>query len=134
MELTQFDSTTRRIVEQLNEESLVPVQILSDELQQYVETLGTHSANAEFIDDGLADRITSLCWKLLAALPEEPDERQHRLTQLAVSYFVLAEDGHDDNHSMIGFDDDLEVVVAVIRELGLTELLEDEPVDGNSAN
>jgi hypothetical protein len=127
MDLSQFDSTTRRIVEQLNEESLVSPKVLSDELQEYVEELNSHSTNAELVDDGLAGRIAWLCGKLLEALPDRPDERQHRLTQLAVNYFVLAEDGHDDNHSLIGFDDDLDVVVAVIKELGMTELLEEEP-------
>jgi len=127
MDLSQFDSTTRRIIEQLNEESLVSPKVLSDELQEYVEELNSHSTNAELLDDGLAGRIAWLCGKLLEALPDQPDERQHRLTQLAVNYFVLAEDGHDDNHSLIGFDDDLDVVVAVIKELGLTELLEEEP-------
>lgn len=127
MDLSQFDSTTRRIIEQLNEESLVSPKVLSDELQEYVEELNSHSTNAELLDDGLAVRIAWLCGKLLEALPDQPDERQHRLTQLAVNYFVLAEDGHDDNHSLIGFDDDLDVVVAVIKELGLTELLEEEP-------
>ena len=128
MDFSQFEPATRRIAEQLYEESLVPVPVLSDELQQYTETRGRHPANAEFVDDGLADRITALCWKLIEAMPEKPDERQHRLTQLAVNYFVLAEDAHDDNHSLVGLDDDLEVVTAVIRELGLTGLLrEDAP-------
>ena len=86
--------------------------------------VSTHSANAEFGEAGIAEKITTLCWKLISALPEQPDDRQHRLTQLAVNYFVLAEDGHDDKHSMIGFDDDLEVVSAVVRELGMGELLE----------
>lgn len=133
MQLSQFDSATRRIVEQLSEESLVPVQVLSSELQEYVEELDSHSANAGLIDDGLPKRITSLCWKLLDALPAKPDERQHRLTQLAINYFVLAEDGHDDNHSLIGFDDDLQVVVAVIKELGLHGLLEEEPAGVTSS-
>jgi len=132
MQYSQFDSATRRIVEQLNEESLVPVKVLSDELQEYVEELDTHSSNAEFVDAAIAKRITSLCWKLLDAMPAEPDERQHRLTQLAINYFVLAEDGHDDNHSLIGFDDDLQVVEAVIKELGLAELLEDKLAEGES--
>ena len=131
MQLSQFDSTTRRIVEQLNEESLVPVKVLSDELQEYVDGLDAHAANAGLEDAGIARRISSLCWKLLDALPAEPDEHQHRLTQLAVNYFVLAEDAHDDNHSLIGFDDDLQVVVAVIRELGLNELLEEENANGS---
>lgn len=124
MELSQFDSATRRIIEQLNEEALVPVQVLSDELQEYADELASHTSNAGMVDDGIAKKITSLCWKLLDALPEQPDERHHRLTQLAINYFVLAEDGHDDNHSLMGFDDDLEVVVAVIKELGLHDLLE----------
>ena len=130
MDFSQFEPTTRRIAEQLFEESLVPAQVLSDELEQYVETLGTNASNAEFVDDGLAEQITALCWKLLTALPADPDERQHRLTQLAINYFVLAEDGHDDKHSMIGFDDDLEVVAAVVRELGHTEWLAESAADG----
>jgi len=127
MDFSQFDPKISRIVEQLAGEALVPVQVLADELQQYVAELETHSSNAGFFDDGTAMRTAALCWKLLAALPEELDERQHRLTQLAINYFVLAEDAQDDNYSLAGFDDDLEVVVAVINELGLGRLLEEVP-------
>jgi len=124
MQFSQFDPRTRRIAEQLAEEALVSVQVLSDELQQYVEQFNAHSSNAEFVDYDVARRIAGLCWKLLDALPPKPDERQHRLTQLAINYFVLAEDAHDDKHSMAGFEDDLQVVTAVIHELGLSHLLE----------
>jgi len=124
LQFSQFDPNTRRIAEQLAREALVSVQVLSDELQQYVEQLDAHSSNADFIDHDVAMRIAALCWKLLDALPAEPDERQHRLTQLAINYFVLAEDAQDDNYSMVGFEDDLQVVTAVIHELGLTHLLE----------
>jgi hypothetical protein len=125
MDLSQFDAGTRRIVEQLAGEVLVPVQVLSDELQQYAEELDTHSSNDEFFDGGTARRIAALCWKLLDELPAEPGEREHRLTQLAINYFVLAEDAHDDNHSLMGFEDDLQVVTAVIHELDLGHLLRD---------
>jgi len=125
MQLSQFDPKTRRIAEQLAEEALVSVQVLSDELQQYVEELDAHTSTAEFFDRDSAGRIAALCWKLLDALPVEPDERQHRLTQLAINYFVLAEDAQDDNHSLAGFEDDLQVVTAVIHELGLSHLLEE---------
>lgn len=124
LQFSQFDPTTRRIAEQLAEEALVSVQVLSDELQQYVEELDAHSSNAGFFDHDGARRIAALCWKLLDALPAEPDERQHRLTQLAINYFVLAEDAQDDNYSLAGFEDDLQVVTAVIHELGLSHLLE----------
>lgn len=125
MQFSQFDPNTRRVAEQLAGEALVSVQVLSDELQQYVEEIDTHSSNDGFFDHDVAKRIASLCWKLLDALPAEPDERQHQLTQLAINYFVLAEDGQDDNHSMAGFEDDLQVVTAVINELGLGHLLEE---------
>lgn len=125
MQLSQFEPNTRRIVEQLAGEALVSVQVLSDELQQYVEELDAHPSNAEFVDHDVAARIAALCWKLLDALPTAPDERQHRLTQLAINYFVLAEDAQDDNHSLAGFEDDLKVVTAVIHELGLRHLLEE---------
>ncbi len=125
MQFSQFDPKTRGIIEQLAGEALVSVRVLSDELQQYVEEIDAHSANAGFFDHDVARRIAALCWKLLDALPTEPDERQHRLTQLAINYFVLAEDAQDDNHSLAGFEDDLQVVTAVIHELGLSHLLEE---------
>jgi len=124
MQFSQFEPNTRRIAEQLAGEALVSVKVLSDELQQYVEEIDAHSSTAEFFDREVARRIAALCWKLLDALPAEPDERQHRLTQLAINYFVLAEDAQDDNYSLAGFEDDLQVVTAVIHELGLSHLLE----------
>ena len=125
MQFSQLEPKTRRIAEQLAGEAPVSVQVLSDELQQYVEALDVHSSNAGFFDHDVARRIAALCWKLLDALPAEPDERQHRLTQLAINYFVLAEDAQDDNHSLAGFEDDLQVVTAVINELGLSHLLQE---------
>ena len=124
MQFSQFDPNTRRIAEQLSGEALVSPKVLSDELRQYVNELNTHPSSDEFFDHDIGKRVATLCWKLLRALPEKPDERQHRLTQLAINYFVLAEDAQDDNHSMAGFEDDLQVVTAVIHELGLEELLE----------
>ncbi|MGI9203588.1 MAG: hypothetical protein ACR2Q3_06240 [Woeseiaceae bacterium] len=125
MQFSQFDSKTRRIAEQLAGEALVSVQVLSDELQQYVEKLDRQSAHDEFVDHQVATKIATLCWKLLDALPAEPDERQHRLTQLAINYFVLAEDAQDDNYSLAGFEDDLQVVTAVVQALELGHLLEE---------
>jgi hypothetical protein len=125
MQFSQFEPNTRRIAEQLAAEALVSVKVLSDELQQYVEELDAHSSSDEFFDRDVAKRIAALCWKLLDALPAETDEQRHRLTQLAINYFVLAEDGQDDNHSLAGFEDDLQVVTAVVHELGLSHLLDE---------
>jgi uncharacterized membrane protein YkvA (DUF1232 family) len=124
MDFSQFDPNTRRIAEQLAGEALVSIPVLADELTQYVEELDAHHRNAEFVDYDIAKRIAALCWKLLDALPDEPSEKQHRLTQLAINYFVLAEDAQDDNYSLAGFEDDLEVVTAIVSELGLAHLLD----------
>ena len=124
MDFSRFEPNTRRIAEQLAGEALVSIPVLADELTQYVEEIDSHHRNAEFVDYDIAKRIADLCWKLLDALPDEPSERQHRLTQLAINYFVLAEDAQDDNYSLAGFEDDLEVVTAVVSELGLAHLLE----------
>ncbi len=125
MQFPQLEPKTRRVAEQLAGEALVSVPVLSDELQQYVEQLEHHSSNGGFFDHDTAGRIAALCWKLLDALPAEPDERQHQLTQLAINYFVLEEDAQDDNYSLAGFEDDLQVVTAVIHELDLGHLLEE---------
>jgi len=123
MDFTQFDESTKRIAEQLAGEALVSKSVLADELRQYIRHLDDYNANSEFVDYGVAKRIGGMCWKLLRALPDDADERQHRLTQLAINYFVLAEDAHDDNYSLEGFEDDLAVVTAVVRELGMEEIL-----------
>lgn len=125
MQFPQFEPNIRSIAEQLAGEALTSVQVLADELQQYVDELEAHSSSTDFVDHDVAKRIAALCWKLLDALPAEPTERQHRLTQLAINYFVLAEDAQDDNHSLAGFEDDLQVVIFVVNELGLAQLLED---------
>ena len=80
----------------------------------------------EFVDREKAERCTNLCRGLLDALDDDATERQHRLTQLAVNYYVLAEDAADDKYSLAGFDDDLKVVEAVVQELGLDHLLDSE--------
>jgi uncharacterized membrane protein YkvA (DUF1232 family) len=122
--ITRFDGDIRRILEQLVEEALVSAEILADELDEYVENFSGSSLHMEFVDREKADRCTMLCRQLLKELPNPPDEHRHRLTQLAINYYVLAEDAADDKHSMVGFDDDLQVVEAVVEELGLQHLLE----------
>lgn len=125
LQSADFDPTIQRIVDQLAAEPLVSVNVLRDELEQYADDLDSHTSNAERFGDGIEERLVTLCRKLLDALPAKPSARQHQLTQIAINYFVLAEDANDDNHSLIGLDDDLQVVTAAIKELGLERLLEE---------
>ena len=129
MPFSSLSSEIRRILEQLSREDLVSPQVLMDELETYIEHIGA-SSHTEFFDLETSQRVAQLCRQLLEALPDYPEEKQHRLTQLAINYFILAEDAEDDNLSLIGFDDDLQVIVAVIEELGFNHLLEDDIADG----
>ena len=119
--LSQLSPDIQRILDQLQLEALVPIRILAGELAEYTKELKNQDHDTEIFDLEAAQRAATLCHKLLASLPEEPSERQHRLTQLAINYFVLAEDAEEDDCSL---DDDLQVVTAVIEELGLNHLLE----------
>ena len=123
--IDRFDGDIRRILEQLAGEALVSAEILADELDEYLEDFSSSSLHMEFVDREKAERCTALCRGLLNALDDGATERQHRLTQLAINYYVLAEDAADDKHSLAGFDDDLQVVEAVVEELGLNRLLEE---------
>jgi len=131
MPFSSLSPDIRRILDQLNGEDLVSPQVLADELETYVDNI-VDSAHTEFFDLETSHRVTRLCKRLLEALPDHPDEKQHRLTQLAISYFVLEEDAEDDNESLIGFDDDLQVAIAAIEELGLHQLLNEDSTDGEN--
>ena len=127
--LPNLGQDIQRIVEQLSQEELIPPRVLADELETYIQDM-SNTTHSEFFDLQTAKRVAVLCGHLLDALPTNPSERQHHLTQLAIHYFVLEEDAEDDNDSLIGFDDDLLVAITVIEELGLHDLLSVESTDG----
>ena len=129
MSLPNLGQEIQRIIEQLSQEVLISPRVLADELETYVQGI-RNTTHSEFFDLQTANRVTVLCRRLLDALPADTSERQHRLTQLAIRYFVLEEDAEDDNDSLIGFDDDLQVAITVIEELGLHDLLSVESTGG----
>ena len=124
--LSQLSPEIRHIIDRLRGEDLIPFNVLTTKLASYTNKLEEQAQHTEFFDLDTANRTAELCHKLLSALPAEPDSAQLRLAQLAIDYFVLAEDAEDDNDSLIGFDDDLQVVAAVIEELGYNHLLKDD--------
>lgn len=128
--LSKLSPDIRRILQKLAQEALVSQADLAHQMNVYSEGLDNRAQRAEFFDLETAKRSATLCRKLLKALPPEPSTEQHRLTQLAISYFVLEHDAEDDNESLIGFDDDLQVAMAVIEALNLQHLLEDVSTNG----
>lgn len=90
---------------------------LEDEIHAYMDALQARAADAEFLDLETAARVAAGCRALLERLCRAPNPSLHRAVQAAVEYFVLEDDGEDDN-SVIGFDDDLEVVRVTADVLG----------------
>ena len=63
----------------------------------------------------------------LDELADDTPEEHWRLVQAAVRYFVSTEDADADLESLIGFDDDGDVIEAVALAVGLGHVLEIEP-------
>lgn len=98
-----------------------PVE-LEYRLSAYGAMLRTHVAHVDVLDLWTADLIERKCLAMIGKL-EGADERTCRLVQSAVLYFVKQDDAEDDIRSPAGFDDDLEVVEAVARELEFDDVL-----------
>ncbi|MEL7448246.1 MAG: hypothetical protein AAFN78_03505 [Pseudomonadota bacterium] len=120
MPFSHLHKDIQQILDTLSDDALVPRETLGEELERYVRALYVRAEFEEHFDTRTALATIDVCRSLVKALPPEPSERQHRLTQAAIRYFVLQEDADSDTESMIGFDDDLMVARAVADALGLT--------------
>ncbi|MCA9569984.1 MAG: hypothetical protein KC656_19200 [Myxococcales bacterium] len=78
--------------------------------------LGARSGS---VDLWLIGHLERSCARLLDAWPGLSDDDRH-LVQAAVRYFVWQEDEEDDFSSVVGLDDDLEVVEHVAGRLGIS--------------
>jgi uncharacterized membrane protein YkvA (DUF1232 family) len=98
------------------------VDVLKREAHAYIEKLAGMRDEVEFLDLGLARRIEAQCQALLAGLDSDMDE--HQLVQAAVRYFIEENDAEGDIVSLVGFDDDAQVIALVARAIGREEVLE----------
>jgi hypothetical protein len=73
------------------------------------------------VDAVLARELVSACTKLLGTANDSMPEHHRRAIQAAVRYFVIEEDADSDLASVLGLDDDAEVVNAVLQYLGHTK-------------
>ncbi len=88
----------------------------------------THLARAEtlaaddpFIDGARAQQVAEACLSLLEALPTL-DAEQASWVAAACLYYGAVDDDEDDFDSLVGFDDDAEVVNYVADLLGLSHI------------
>ena len=127
-DLEGIPDASREFWKKLVVEDLRPVHELFAEVKQYQQAIAQRSTvqNAE-VDPTLANDLSAASLRLLGTLTEGTPERTRRLIQAAVRYFVLEEDADSDLDSILGLDDDGEVMNAVLRVLGHDDWLVDIP-------
>ncbi len=107
----------RAVLKSLTGEPVMPIDELREELREYMLGVERCAEEVEFFDCETARRVGEKCETLLDALDSGGSEEHRCLIQLAVRYFIVADDAQSDTMSPIGFDDDEQVVDLVIEEL-----------------
>jgi len=83
-------------------------------LEQVRDCLGEN----EFLDINLAERLVATCRNLISACNQQ-DAEQVALVVAGIRYFLDPDDAEADCESVLGFDDDAQVVNWVIQATGL---------------
>jgi hypothetical protein len=117
--LEGIPAAARELWVQLCGEELRPVHELFREVRAYQQALAKRSHwHDDDFDPQLARGLADASLKLLGTLNEDTPEPTRRLVQAAVRYFVIEDDADSDLDSILGLDDDAEVLNAVLRRLG----------------
>ena len=112
----------RELWTKLVAEDLRPVHELFKEVRDYQQAIAQRSQWRDAdVDPTLANALVDASLKLLSTLKEETPEPTRRAVQAAVRYFVIEDDADSDLDSILGLDDDAEVLNAVLSHLGHTQ-------------
>jgi hypothetical protein len=99
---------------------------LAGQFEHHLTRVRDCLATNEFLDVRLAERLALTCNQLLECC-DRSDAGQVALVVAAVRYFLDPNDAEADCESLLGFDDDAQVVNYVIRRTGLpVELVKTE--------
>lgn len=120
--LELVDEEARTIIERLLAEEPLPLGELRDEVAAYVMRVGRDAETDHRIDFDMAESIGDSLRGLIDHVQADGDEEAHRLVHMAVRYFILEEDAEADLESLIGFDDDAEIVTEVAEALDRPDL------------
>jgi uncharacterized membrane protein YkvA (DUF1232 family) len=118
-ELEGIPEAARSLWARLVTEAPKPVPELVKQVHDYQRNLARRSEwHDENIDPKLARALIDRALKLLGTIGPDTADRTRRLVQAAVRYLVIEDDATNDLGSILGLDDDAEVMNAVLRELG----------------
>ena len=116
----------RPLWDKLMAEEVIPVHQLFSEVTEYRKAIEA-ARRMEHVDDTLADALADVSLQLLQTIGPNTTEETRRVIQGAVRYFVLEDDIDGDLDSVLGFDDDAEVMNAALDHLGRSEWHVDTP-------
>jgi len=98
---------------------LIPVHQLFSDVHAYQTMLAKRGQwRDDDVDPALAQALCDASIRLLGTLTDDSPESTRRLIQGAVRYFVLEDDADGDLDSILGLDDDTQVMNAVMDKLG----------------
>ncbi len=103
----------------LLKEAVRPVHELVKEVKSYQQAIAQRSSvrNAN-VDPTLGNALVDASMKLLTTLKDDTPSERRLAIQAAVRYFVIEDDADSDLDSILGLDDDAEVLNAVLKHLG----------------
>lgn len=99
---------------------LRPAEALRGEVDRYLGMLREKASVDAFLDLATAEKVGAGCMRLIDLVEASGSEAAHHAVQAAVTYFELEDDAESDG-SVIGFDDDLQVVAATFEALGWSD-------------
>ena len=114
----------KKVFAQLLEEPLKEVEVMRQEVRDYVVVIENAAKENPYVDDILARDIARVCEGLLDAIVEETPDITRRQIQAAARYFVTEEDG-DSDLAIGGLDEDAAVANAIAAHLGREDLVSD---------
>lgn len=96
-------------------------ETLAQAVAEHVSLVRDARRHNEFLDVAAAEQVAGILGDLLSRYSTFPTEQQALITG-AARYFIRSDDAESDMRSVLGFDDDFEVVNLVLDVLGLPSL------------
>ena len=119
--LNAFNSELEQVFKNKNS-----INDLKEQLKEFNENLNEANKSNEFIDLSLATDLLLKCKIILSLVDKSQDKERNAYLLAAVAYFLRADDASNDFQTLGGFEDDNEVIYAVLEKYNLTEIINSE--------